>query len=267
MPLAKKKSKSETGHAKTITSLEELIVNCIDLGALYNPSKEELQISFLQQLHAEGRMSLDQLIDMVSEEDIAINNRKILFADLTPFSTRVINALAANGASAQTVEDAKGILRKIRGLRAGKPEESNDTNSEAETTTDSSETPQDNGATTPSKSHSSSQQSFDLKIEHFARLVSLTQREPTYNPNEQELQVGALQNRLAQMREANTRVLYASSAAETARRRRDDILYDEKTGICTRAHQVKMYVKSALGAASAAFKKINRIPFKVIRKK
>lgn len=267
MKSTRKKSTSETGHSKNVTSLEEMIIYCIGLDTAYNPSKQELQIAYLQQLHAEARTTLDQLIDAIAEEDIAINNRKILFADLAPFATRVVNALAANRASTETINDAKGIQRKISGLRASKPNESNGNTSKTETTANSSETPNKNDATTPSKGRSSSQQSFDFKIEHFTRLLSLTQREPTYNPNETDLQVGALQNKLMQMREANTRVIYASSVVEMTRRRRNTILYDEETGVCARAQHVKMYVKSVVGATSAVFKQINRIPFKVIRQK
>lgn len=267
MKSTKKNSTSETGHSKNLTGLEKVIIQCISLDTIYNPSKEELQIPYLQQLHAEGRVILDQLIDAVSEEDIAINNRKIVFADLAPLATRIVNALAANGAKVETINDAKGIQRKIQGARASKPNESKGNTTESKTTTDASETPNENGASTDPKQRSSSQQSFDLKIEHFTRLLALTQRELTYNPNESELQIGALQNRLAQMREANTRVLYASSAAETIRQKRDTVFYDEETGICARAQQIKMYVKSAVGATSAVFKQINRIPFKMLRRK
>lgn len=259
------KSNSEVGHAKNVANLEDIIVRCIGLGVVYNPSRPELQIANLQQLYNEARMTLDRLIDALSEENIAINNRKIFFKDLPSFTTRVVNSLAANGASAQTLENARGIQRKMSGARAGKKEESNSAGAETETPSETSEDAQENGSSGASQTRSSSQQSFDLKMEHFARLVSLVQREPTYHPNEFELQASALQNKLMELREANTRVTYASSEVEAARRNRNRILYDEEMGVCACAKKIKMYVKSAVGATNIIYKQINRISFRVIR--
>ncbi|MBK7872892.1 MAG: hypothetical protein IPJ74_20585 [Saprospiraceae bacterium] len=260
-----KKSNSEGGHAKNVANFEDVLVRCIGLSTVYNPSSPELQIGNLQQLLSEGRMALDRLIDALSEADIAINNRKILFNALSGLTTKVVNAIGANGVSAQTLEDARGIQRKITGARASKKNGNENTDAETETNKDTLESVEGNKETNNPQTRSSSQQSFDLKVEHFARLVALTQREPTFNPNESELQVPALQNKLAELREANTRAAYAISEVEAARRHRNHILYDKKTGICACAKKIKMYVKSAVGATNAIFKQINRIPFKVIK--
>ena len=58
-----KKSNSEGGHAKNVANFEDVLVRCIGLSTVYNPSSPELQIGNLQQLLSEGRMALDRLID------------------------------------------------------------------------------------------------------------------------------------------------------------------------------------------------------------
>lgn len=258
------KSKIEVGHAKNVANFEDLVARCISYGSIYNPFRPELQVAGLQQLLSEARMALDQLIDAVTTENNAINQRANLFKDLPSFVTRIVNALAAGGAKQKTLEDAKGIQRKITGKRASKKEENKEAAPEGEKTGSLSATAAENGVNASSKQRSSSQQSYDMKIEHFARLVSLLQNEPTYTPNELELQLSTLQNKLMELRSANTQVTNATAAAEAARRLRDRVLYHEESGLCVRAQQVKLYVKSIFGATSREFKELNRIKFRVI---
>ncbi len=174
----KGKSNSEVGHAKNVASLEELIARCIHLGAMYNPASPELQVNGLQQLLTEARTSLDQLIDYQTRESNAVNQRRTLFKGLPSLVTRIVNALAASGANAQTLEDAKGIQRKITGKRSSKQATAETPEVEATAAEDAPAINGENGDATAAKTRSSSQQSYDQKIEHLARLVSLLQNEP-----------------------------------------------------------------------------------------
>ncbi|MBK7869161.1 MAG: hypothetical protein IPJ74_00055 [Saprospiraceae bacterium] len=260
-----KNSNSEKGHAKNAANFEDLLVRYKALGARYNPSRPELQFSYLQQVFSEARMALDQLIDAQTAESNAINNRKNVFKHLLPFVTRVINALAAHGTNKSTMEDARGIKRKLDGKRASKKEKSNGDATTTETTTATSETATENGTSTQVKEKSTSQRSYDLQVEHVARLVSLIQSLPNYQPNEPELQLAALQNLLQELRHANTMVTIAQANAEAARRNRYKVFYDETNGLVPLALQSKLYIKSIFGATSEEYKQISRISFRMIR--
>ncbi|MBK9582213.1 MAG: hypothetical protein IPO48_10035 [Saprospiraceae bacterium] len=82
--------------------------------------------------------------------DNAINARRIAFEDIKPLATRVINALIASGAPKLTIDDAKGVNKKLQGSTSKK------TATEM-TTTDGTESP---------KGISTSQQSYDRLKDH-----------------------------------------------------------------------------------------------------
>ncbi len=260
-----KRSNSEVGHAKNVANFEQLQVRCTGFGGLYNPSRPELQIGGLQQKLADSRMCLDQVIVKNTAESNATNHRKILFDNLPPLVTRVVNGLAAGGAHPETIKGARAIQRKVQGKRAGKKGEPEMEAPEVATAETETETTQNNDTNKESKTRSSSQQSFDQKLEHLARLISLLQSESTYMPNEQDLQVMALQTLLQEMRTANTLAMQATAEAEAARRYRKLVLYHKETGLVAIAKQVKMYIKAVFGASSQEYKEISRFSFRVIQ--
>lgn len=258
-----KKSSSEKGHATNLANFEDVLVRYQGFGPLYNPTRQELQLPYLQQVFQEARTALDQLIDANTTESNATNTRKATFKNLPTFVTRVINALAASGADKATMEDAKAIKRKLDGKRASKLENENNNDATSESIAGTNESAAENGNEAKSKQKSSSQRSYDLQVEHFARLVSLIQSMPNYNPNEPELQLGTLQSKLYELRSANTMVTIAEANVEAARRERNRIFYQEMTGLVPLALQSKLYVKSIFGATSAAYKQIHRISFRM----
>ena len=264
MVIVKKRSKSETGHFKNLMNFEDLLARFNALMERYNPANPELQLGNLQQLFQEAQMVMERLNTALSMNDAATNARFELFEKLGPTTTSVVNYLIAGGAGAKTIDDARGFQRKITGKRLSskeaQPEEASNEVLEAETESN----PTENGETPSDKSRSASRQSYDLKIDHFAKLLSLAQNEPTFQPNEPELQIGALQNFLQQLRTANTNKTYADAELEAARRERSRVFYHPETGLVARALQAKAYAKAVLGASSEDFKHINRINFRMI---
>ena len=146
------------------------------------------------------------------------------------------------------IEDAKTINRKIQGSRKG----GNNTPTPSEPP--NPDEPQPDGT-------SVSQQSYDSLIENFARLVDLVSSEPTYTPNEVELQVATLTALVTDLRAKNTAVINANTALSNARLSRNITLYKEKTGLVDVAGEVKKYVKSVFGATSPQYKQISKIKF------
>lgn len=264
MVIVKKRSKSETGHFKNLMNFEDLLARFNALMGRYNPARPELQLGSLQQLFQEAQMVMERLTTASTMNDTATNTRADLFDKLGPTTTSVVNYLIAGGASAKTIEDAKGFQRKMQGVRAGKkgtepdaPTEETDAAAMANDGTEKDITEED-------KTRSAAQLSYDLKIEHFSKLLSLAQNEPTFQPREEELQIGALQNFLQQLRMANTAKAYADAELEAARRERTRVFYHPETGLVARALQAKAYAKAVLGASSEDYKHIHRINFRMI---
>ncbi len=241
-------STSETGHAKNAAAFRDLIAFCTSNPG-YNPSASALTIASLTAKLSDVRTALSNVMAAQTIFNNAVNNRKLEFQNLKPLATRIVNALNASGAPAEAVKDAKTIIRKLRGKRAAaeKPGEPAP------------------GTTPPGNSISVSQQSYDQKVQHFSKLIALLSTTATYNPNETELTITALQAKLTALQAAETAVIGAYTAYSNSRIARDEALYNPATGIVATAGNVKKYVKAISGSASPYFDQINGLPFRAIK--
>ncbi|MBK5212198.1 MAG: hypothetical protein JJE55_00890 [Flavobacteriaceae bacterium] len=237
-------SKSEVGHAKNVANFQDLIAFVEGYGPSYNPSKTSLTAEHLSALHSTANGSLQNVINLNTAYNDVVNNRVEAFADLRPFSTRLVNALEATDATQEKIDDAKGYNRKIQGQRASKEEEPLDPNQPAP------------------KRISASQQSYDQLIQHFDGLISVVASEPSYAPNETELQITSLQTKAQYLKDKNNQVATAFTAVSNTRLERNRILYKENTGLVDTALDVKKYVKSVYGATSPEYNQIKGIKFK-----
>jgi len=245
-------STSETGHAKNVANFEDLISFCNGYGSTYNPSKAILQIPNLTTLHSNAQVSIAKVNTAKTAFINATNARQAAFEPLKKLCTRIVNALDATDATDKLVKDAKTINNKIQGKRSGeKPKPK--TISENEAAED--------------KSISVSQQSFDSLIENFSKLIELVSSEPTYTPNETELQISSLQTKLGDLKTTNTAVVNSYTNYSNSRITRNSILYGQTTGLVDIALEVKKYVKSVFGATSPQFKQVSKLEFKRPKKK
>lgn len=242
-------STSETGHAKNVANFEDLISFCNGYGASYNPSKEALKIANLQTQFTSSQNVLKEVKTTQTAFNNATNSRMDIFKPLKSLATKIINALDATDASAETVKDARTINRKIQGQRA----------------TPKAVTPQPPvaGETPPAdKTISSSQQSYDQQIEHFAKLIELLASDNNYKPNEKELGLPALQTKLTELKTTNTAVVSSYTNWSNSRIARQTTLYNALTGLVNTALDVKKYVKSVYGATSPQYKQVSKLEFK-----
>ncbi len=248
------KTISEVGHAKNVANLEDLISYCTAFGSTYNPSLAALQLSSLAVLNATANGAITTMVNSVTNYKIAVVNRTITFKNLKLLAPRIISALKAAGASAQTLANAKAIYKKLLG-RSKKT---------SSTIVPTSTKAVDN-TTLPAipviKTISTSQQSFDSKIEFFTALVNLVNSVPSYTPNELDLNIAGLTSFLTQLKTVNTAVITTTTSLDAARTNRNHILYDAVTGLVVIAFEVKDYVASLYGKKSNEFKNINKIKF------
>jgi hypothetical protein len=240
-------STTETGHAKNVATFEDLISFCTGYRATYNPSKAASKTASFD--HPKHRGNCSTASCKSSKDSIRQCNhcRELAFKPLKSLATKIVNGLAATEASAQTVDDVKSTNNKIQGKRA-KAVEKPDAKALA-------------AGAEPVKTASTSQQSYDKLIDHFAQLIATLTAEPKYLPNENELKVATLNTLLTDLRAKNTAVISATTALSNARIARDKALYGETTGILDVAQDVKQYVKSLFGASSPQYKQVSGLKF------
>lgn len=171
-------STSETGHAKNVATFEDLISFCTGYGAQYNPSKAALKVPALNTLLAACNTALQAVKTAKTAHDNATNAREVAFKPLKTLATKIINGLSATDATSQTVDDAKSTNLKIQGRRATKVDKPDEAAKAA--------------GVPVAKTASTSQQSYDKLIDHFAQLIATLTAEPKYLPNENELKLPAL---------------------------------------------------------------------------
>ncbi|MEI9943623.1 MAG: hypothetical protein WDN26_05325 [Chitinophagaceae bacterium] len=243
-------STSETGHAKNIANFEDLISFCTGYGAAYSPGRESLTIVKMKELHATSANALQDTKTTKTAFDNASNKRRLAFDDLKPFSTRLVSGLAASGASALVMQDAKTVNKKIQGVRA--------------TPKPAAPAPGAEAATPSPKTISTSQLSYDSLIDHFTKLVEVVAQESNYTPNEAEMKVTGLQAKLQGLKTTNSAVTNTYTQWSNSRLRRNNILYNVITGLVPVALDAKRYIKFVFGVASPQLKQVSGLEFKTV---
>ena len=225
----------ETGHAKNVTSFLHLIAYCKNLGDVYNPSNSALKIDRLETSHQTAVMKIKEVEIQKNIFNSNINNRKQAFENLKPFATKIINAFAASGVNKAMLEEAKTVNKKIQGVLLKKTDQP----------------------------HSISQQSYERKLAHFEELLEILIQNPIYNPNEEDLRITSLQNKLEGLKTQNMVLNLSSNAYTKALTERNQALYEPETGLVPIAKKVKQYIKSIFGANSEQYHQLVTIEFKV----
>ena len=214
-------STSEVGHAKNVANFQDLIEFVTGYGATYNPSKSSLKLAQLVALKATAETKLTDVISKNTNYNNKVNERMVAFSNLKSLSTRLVNALQTTDATTQTINDAKTFNRKMQGKKAS-----------------ASQTPTDPNAPAPT-TISTSQQSYDQLIQHLTGLKSVLEEEPSYTPNETELQVATIDAKIADLTAKNTAVSTAYTNISNSRISRNETLYTSDNGIFETASEVK----------------------------
>lgn len=240
-PVVKKKSVSQTGHAMNVANFETLLAYVAGYGAAYNPSNAVLQLLSLQQILTAAQNSLLEVNEALPVWKNAIDLRESVFEPLSKLATRIVNAVEVSGLPESFVDDVRSVVRKLQGKRA-KPVK-----------TDS--------ADAAVKTISASQMGFEDRLNHFQELIQLLESQPSYAPNETDLQVATLQTMFADMKAKNSSAVSSYVPLDNKRLARNTVLYAPTTGLVDRAEAVKKYVKSAFGADSPQYAQIKGLKF------
>ena len=232
----KKVSKTESGHAKNVANFGALVTAVESLGKNYQPTAISLALKNLKTTKISIAKALADVAACEVPYRSSVNKRQAAFEGMSKLATRVINSLAAVG-SDKEIKDARSLAKKVQGggkLKAEDP-------------------------AVAAKRKSTSQMSYDNRINNFKALVSYLSGVPAYKPNEKDLQVIALNKYLDSLPMLGEDINNFADELAKARINRDKMLYAANTGAVDIGLRVKKYVKSVYGAASPEFKRISRI--------
>ena len=241
-------STSETGHAKNVANFDELISFVTGYRETYNPSKATIKLDALKALSDHAKTSINAVSSMEPAYKSAVAAREVVFIPLSKLTTRIMNSIKATDTTVQVDENARTLVRKIQGVRATAKKTEDEKKALAEKGKEVVEI-------------STSQMSYDSRLDNFFKLIQLLSSVPEYNPNETELKIEHLNTILDDLKAKNAAVVESYIPLSNARISRNNLLYKENTGLYDVAMDVKNYIKSVFGATSPQYKQVSKIKF------
>lgn len=242
----------ETGHAKNVANFDDLISFIPGYGTAYNPSKVSICLAELQTLSALAKKAIESVNAALPAYSNAVAAREVAFVPLNKLCTRVINALKATDTSKSVVDNARTLVRKIQGIRASKKQTEEQKKSLLEQGIKVVEI-------------SSSQMSYDNRLDNLDKLIKLLSSVELYTPNEADLKISSLIVLYNDLKTKNRAVVNAAAPLSNARILRNDILYKDHTGLVDIALDTKSYIKSIYGATNPMYKQISGLAFKHVK--
>ncbi len=242
----------ETGHAKNVANFDDLISFATGYGTAFNPSKPSIKLTALQTLSTSAKNAINAVNAALPAYSNAVAAREAAFEPLSKLITRVNNALKATDTTEQVDESAKTLVRKIQGTRATAKKTDEEKAAEK-------------AAGKETKEISSSQMSYDSRLDNFDKLIKLLTSVTLYAPNEADLKVTALTTLYNDLKAKNAAVVAATTPLSNARISRNDILYKANTGLVDIALDTKTYIKSLYGATSPQYKQVSKLEFKAVK--
>jgi hypothetical protein len=241
-------STTEQGHNRNAANFDKLIINCIAYGTAYNPSKAALKIAAMQTQATAAKNSLTTVNALTPAWKNAVSARVAAFKPFDKLITRVNNALKASDTTPGINDSAKTIVRKLQGRRAT-----------AKKTEEEKKIAADAGKEIVEIS--TSQMSYDSRLDNFDKLIKLLSSVTAYAPNEADLKITALTALYTDLKAKNLAVINAETPLNNARIARNDIMYKDNTGLVDIATDVKTYIKSVYGATSPQYKTVSSLKF------
>lgn len=247
----------ETGHPKNVANLLKYIQFLQTLGTNYNPSNASITLAALTttQTTADTKQTLVKTLEDTWKNQT--NLREIAFNPLNAFTVQLFSILKTTDASEQTLEDFLFLVYKMRGSDNASTKTAN-----AKTTNPNTE------STSEAQTKSTSQQSFDQKIEHFSKMILILTGVASYTPNEVQFQIPSLNTQLANLTTLNTNANNAKTQLTAARINRNTYFYAPNTGWLDVVKKSKEYIGAVYGKQSQQYKAAIALKFvRVIAKK
>ena len=242
-------STSETGHSKNVANMDALASFTLGYGPAYNPTKNSIKTESLLVISSVAKKALADVNLVLPVYSNAVAEREVAFTPLSKLASRILNYLKATDASTQVIDNAKTLVRKIQGQRA--------------TPKKTPEQIKTMGAAGKEVVEiSTSQLSFNSRMESFDKLIKLLSNVPLYRPNETELTIDSLTTFYNNLRDKNSAVINAVTPLSNARLARNSILYQTDTGLVDTAMDAKYYIKSLFGATSPQYKQVSKLEFR-----
>lgn len=244
---------NEAGDKKLMGNFRKLI-DFVSADPNYNPANAKLATTQLELQYTAGQAAAEALLAARGPYKLAVTDCQVGYDELPARFTRSFNMLKASGPPTGVVDDAKSYKLKIDGTRKS-------TKTKAKAGADPA-TPGDESSGGESGTHSASQTSRENLLGHASAYLAIVRNVASYNPNEADLKVPALEAFIAGLEAKHNAVNTAFVTVAQGRSLRDGLLYTNDDSVVNIALLVKAYVKAAFGIQSPLFKQIKGLEFR-----
>lgn len=238
-------STSETGHNKNAANFSTAYQIFEEMGGLYNPSNANLKLETLEPIKTNLSGVITVLNDKKPVYKNAVADREVAIAPLSKIATRALNFAQSLDISYTDKENLQSQVKKIRGDAKAKVV---------------------NPDTAEGDAISTSQMSYDSRIANLDSYTSQLASHPEYVPNETDIQIPKLQTYHTLLKTLSTTVNAAGNALITARKNRNDILYNNPQNVIQIIKEIKAYIKSLGTAGEPYYKALVKLKFSDIKK-
>jgi len=222
--------------AKLAGSFDKVLASCKSIGAQYQPNVPQLSVAALSRLQERAQQMLGAATVARSTYRLAVSDRKQSFDGLTKLAVRITRVMSIHASENEPyLEDArqiKNMLYPVR-RRSSLPVSGED---------------EQNAVV-----RKSGRTSYDQQLETFRNLVELVARSGCYDPVEPDMTIGALLQKLAELRRLCTQVHTAKVAYKKACVERDQVFLG-KGGVLHVTRAIKRYISGAFGNDSDTLK-------------
>lgn len=180
---------TESGDMKLLGNFRKLI-DLVSADPGYDPTNPTIIVTALETRYTSGQAAATNVNSAAVPYKIAVNDRQAKFEDVPRRTGNAFRMARACGADKLILDDLNSSRRKLRSPRSAKPARDDASTSGSEA----------------AASHSTSQMSYDNQVGNVQAFVELLSPIPSYNPNEDELKVVALQEFTADLTAANNAV-------------------------------------------------------------
>jgi hypothetical protein len=243
---------NEAGDKKLLGNFR-ILIDFVSADSNYNPANAKLVKTQLELQYTAAQAAAEGLLAERGPYKLAVTDCQVGYDELAPKFTRSFNMLKASGPPTGVVDDARSYKLKIDGARKS-------TKTKAKAGADPAN-PGDGGGGDESKTHSASQTSRENLLGHASAFLAIIRNVASYNPNEPDLKVPALEAFIAGLEAKSNTVNTAFVAVAQSRSLRDGLLYTNEDSVVNIALLVKAYVKAAFGTQSPLFKQIKGLKF------
>ena len=240
-------SKSETGHAKFLESLDRLIAADATLDPARLNAPANLRSAALAALRTEAGTRHAQVGDSKAYWRTVTLDRQTDADKLDSMAAQAVALLDSRGAKAETVEDARSYVRKLHGA------------SRKKRSADDPATPDTDES---AKGISVSQQSNAAKISTFYELIDFLEAQPEYaGVTNAGFKIADLRTFADALQSKHQLSITAATTLAADRNARNDYFYDSADSVLNTAKRYKKLVYGEYGAKSPEYQLVNHIPF------